>query len=46
MLRYAETPEKIVVFFTETTFHSEPEIQEAGDGLVEILSLAATLGLT
>ncbi len=44
MLRYTETPDKIVVFFTVTAFHNETQIQEAGDGLLELCSLATSVG--
>ncbi len=44
MLRYTETPDKIVVFFTESTFHSESQIQEVGAGLIELCGLATTAG--
>ena len=44
MLRYTETLDKIVVFFTITTFHNESENQEAGDGLMELCSLANSVG--
>jgi anti-sigma B factor antagonist len=44
MLRYTETPDKVVVFFTESTFHNESQIQEAGDGFLELCGLATSVG--
>ena len=44
MIRYTETSDKFVAFFTESTFHDESQIQEAGDGLLKLCGLATTAG--
>ncbi len=44
MLRYTETPDKIIVFFTETRIRDESEMQDAGKRLFELCSRAASGG--